>query len=180
MRYILDDLGYIEAVSCTYIECSNKSCTEYIGAIPEGYETLDDWVLNANIRAYKIVDNNLVYDANRAAALEEEWAEIPDGDFSDKVTFEETYSNIHFYKKNGIVCIVYQGEAKTHSANAKLFTIPEGYRPPAKLYFPFVKNNNAYGVIYAKDETGEFFVNQISSTSANGRVYFTVSYNCEE
>lgn len=73
MRYILDDLGYIEAVSCTYIECNNKGCTEYTGTIPEGYESYAQWAEEANIRAYKIVDNNLVYDANRAAALEEEW-----------------------------------------------------------------------------------------------------------
>jgi hypothetical protein len=73
MFYILDELSYIEEVSTHYIERDNKTCTEYTGAIPEGYETLDDWVLNANIRAYKIVSNNLIYDADRAAALENEW-----------------------------------------------------------------------------------------------------------
>jgi len=62
MRYILDNNGYIEAVSCTEISCSNKSCTAYTGAIPEGYDSLEDWAQNANIRAYKIVDGNLTYD----------------------------------------------------------------------------------------------------------------------
>jgi hypothetical protein len=51
-----------------------KSCNEYTGAIPEGYESLDDWVLNANIRAYKIANKNLVFDATRDAELEAEWA----------------------------------------------------------------------------------------------------------
>lgn len=80
MFYILDDLGFIEEVSTHYIERENKTCTEYKGTIPTGYETLDDWVLNANIRAYKIVDGNLTYDANRAAELEAEWnvEEVPE------------------------------------------------------------------------------------------------------
>lgn len=73
MRYILDDNGYIEAVSYNQFECNDKSCTEYTGTIPEGYESLDDWVLNANIRAYKIVSNNLTYDATRNAELQAEW-----------------------------------------------------------------------------------------------------------
>jgi hypothetical protein len=75
MKYILDDLGFIEAVSYHPIECDNKTWLEYTGAIPEGYESLDDWILNANIRAYKIVENNLTYDAARDAALEAEWEE---------------------------------------------------------------------------------------------------------
>jgi hypothetical protein len=74
MYYILDDLGYIEEVSSHYIERDNKTCFEYTGAIPEGYETLDDWVLNANIRAYKLDGKgNLIFDADRDAALQAEW-----------------------------------------------------------------------------------------------------------
>lgn len=71
MYYILDEDGYIEAVSSHFIECFNKTCTEYKGTIPEGYETLDDWILNANIRAYKLDDDeNLIFDEARAAFLE--------------------------------------------------------------------------------------------------------------
>lgn len=73
MFYILDDLGYIEDTSSHYIERDEKTCTEYTGTIPEGYDSLDDWILNANIRAYKIVNNNLTYDADRDAELQEEW-----------------------------------------------------------------------------------------------------------
>ena len=73
MRYILDDLGYIEVVSSYLMACNNKSCTEYTGTIPEGYETLEEWAINSNIRAYKIVDGNLTYDADRDSELQEEW-----------------------------------------------------------------------------------------------------------
>lgn len=79
MFYILDDLGYIEEVSTHYIERDSKTCTEYTGAIPEGYETLDNWVLNANIRAYKLdADGNLIFDEIRDAELQKEYnAKIP-------------------------------------------------------------------------------------------------------
>lgn len=74
MRYILDDLGYIETVSSHLVECNNKGCTAYTGAIPEGYETLEEWACNANIRAYKLdADGNLIFDADRDAALQEEF-----------------------------------------------------------------------------------------------------------
>lgn len=73
MRYILDDLGYIEEVTFGgLIQCNNKSCTEYTGKVPEGYESLEEWDLEANIRAYKIVDGNLVYDDKRDAKLQEQ------------------------------------------------------------------------------------------------------------
>ena len=71
MRYILDDLGYIETVTFGGpVTCNNKSCTEYAGETPEGYDSLEEWDENANIRAYKIVDGNLVYDANRDAEIQ--------------------------------------------------------------------------------------------------------------
>lgn len=76
MRYILDDNGYIYSVSCNPIECDSKGCTEYTGATPEGYDSIELWATTANIRAYKIVDGNLVYDEARAAALEAEWSSI--------------------------------------------------------------------------------------------------------
>lgn len=75
MRYILDDSGYIDSVSCTPFNCKDKSCTEYTGAIPSGYETLAEWAQNANIRAYKLVGGNLTFDAAKDAELQAEWEE---------------------------------------------------------------------------------------------------------
>jgi hypothetical protein len=74
MRYILNDEGYIETVSFNYqVECNNKSCTDYTGSVPTGYETLAEWSENANINAYKIVDGNLTYDSNKDAELQALW-----------------------------------------------------------------------------------------------------------
>lgn len=72
MRYILDDNGYIDSVSCTPFECKNKGCQEYTGTVPTGYNSLVEWVTTANIRTYKIVEGNLVYDEAREAELENE------------------------------------------------------------------------------------------------------------
>ena len=70
MRYDLDTNGYITNV---YFGCSSGTCTSYGGQVPEGYEDLEDWYeSNCNIlNAWKIVNNNLVYDVARANALQE-------------------------------------------------------------------------------------------------------------
>lgn len=74
MRYILDNTGYVEEVVFgAVVICNNKSCTEYIGSIPEGYTSLEEWADTANIRAYKIVSGNLVYDSTRDAELQALW-----------------------------------------------------------------------------------------------------------
>lgn len=66
MHYILDNEGFIEEVSFGgIIECKNNTCSEYTGKVPTGYSSLEDWHLEANIRAYKIVDGDLVFDANK-------------------------------------------------------------------------------------------------------------------
>lgn len=67
MRYEIDNKNYIVNV---YFGCYGTECIEYTGDIPENYETLTLWAENENINAWKIVDGNLVFDANKAAELE--------------------------------------------------------------------------------------------------------------
>jgi hypothetical protein len=71
MRYEIDENNYITAV---YFNCNSGSCNEYTGNIPDGYTSLEEWASNAHIQAYKIVDNNLVYDSVRDAELQKQWA----------------------------------------------------------------------------------------------------------
>ena len=73
MRYILDDNGYIESVSCTPIVCNNKGCTEYTGNVPEGYSSIEEWATTANVRAYKVVNGQLVYDSAKDTELSEKY-----------------------------------------------------------------------------------------------------------
>ena len=75
MRYILDSNGYIEEIIFGgTIVCNNNSCTEYIGDIPSGYNSLEEWANNANIRAYYISNNELVYDRTKDEELQVQWA----------------------------------------------------------------------------------------------------------
>ena len=77
MNYILVN-GYVDEISFGgIIQCKSQSCVEYVGAVPEGYSSLIDWASKANIRAYKIIGNNLVYDAAKDAALQAEWKNAP-------------------------------------------------------------------------------------------------------
>ena len=86
MRYILDDNGYVESVSCNHIECDFKGCTEYKGLIPLGYYSLEEWATKGNIRAYKIVDGTFTYDPDRAAAIE---SEMRKGFYPSKYSLDE-------------------------------------------------------------------------------------------
>ena len=97
-------------------------------------------------------------------------------EFTSKVTFNESVANnTHFYRQGNVCHICFQGEGKTHSANATLCTIPNGYRPSKAVYAPFIKNNNAYGSINISTG-GVMAVNMISSTSASGRIYANFTY----
>lgn len=89
MRYILDSEGYVEAVTFSgFITCNNNSCTEYTGSIPSGYTSLEEWNDNANIRAYKIENGNLVYDSNKDAELQALWKEQEANNQSEGISIE--------------------------------------------------------------------------------------------
>jgi hypothetical protein len=91
-----------------------KSCNEYKGTIPSGYDTLEEWATTANIRAYKIISGNLVYDEARNTELENEWEKCKNGyvvlyenesgtieSIDDLTEDVEKYSYIEiFYSKN--------------------------------------------------------------------------------
>lgn len=75
MKYILKD-GYIDEITFgATIECKNQTCTEYTGTIPNNYSSLEEWVIGeeGKLNAWKIVDGNLVYDANKYKELQSLW-----------------------------------------------------------------------------------------------------------
>lgn len=98
-------------------------------------------------------------------------------DFTSSVTFVGTVGGgTHFYKEGNIVYLNYQGATGTHASDDQLFTLPSGYRPIASLSTPFIINNSAYGVVNINAGTGIGKVDFISSTTANGRIYFSIAY----
>lgn len=170
MFYILDNLGYIEEVSTHYIERDNKTCTEYTGAIPEGYETLADWVLNANIRAYKITNGNLVYDANRDAALQAEYnARLLPNEFilyestngsNGNITLNDSVTNYKYieilYRNNDSVF----NSVKIETPNGKVVSLSA--------------LTVTGGVIYAKTKAVAINNNTISTKWTNGHVEYRI------
>lgn len=95
MRYILDVDGYIENVAfgSQIVNSSGVACTEYTGAMPDGFDSLDKWAHDAYIRAYKIVDGNLVLDSARLAYLKAK--EKSEDEENRHVTAKELYDLIN-------------------------------------------------------------------------------------
>lgn len=89
MRYKIDKNNYIDEV---YFNCHSGSCTEYTGTIPDGYDSLEEWAENANIRAYKIVEGNLVLDVSKDEELTKQYEQ--DAIDNSYVTHKELYGLI--------------------------------------------------------------------------------------
>lgn len=66
MRYIANATGYLLEVSFgAAIKCNGKSCTEYTGDVPAGYDSLIEWfdAEAQSLHRWKIVGGNLTLDA---------------------------------------------------------------------------------------------------------------------
>lgn len=67
MRYIANDNGYLLEVSFgAMIECNGRGCTEYIGVVPAGYDSLADWFTQEGdqLHRWHIVEDDLILDVN--------------------------------------------------------------------------------------------------------------------
>ena len=65
MRYIVDASGFVKNISFGgLISCGGVNCAEYEGAIPEGYDSLEEWFLAEceYLYRWKIIDGNLTLD----------------------------------------------------------------------------------------------------------------------
>lgn len=65
MRYIVDASGFVKNISFGgLISCGGVNCAEYEGAIPEGYDSLEEWFLAEceYLYRWKIVGGNLTPD----------------------------------------------------------------------------------------------------------------------
>lgn len=70
MRYIADSDGYVKEVSFgADIVCDGQECTEYTGAVPTGYASLEAWFMEELERLYrwKIVGGELTLDSTAVA-----------------------------------------------------------------------------------------------------------------
>ncbi len=99
-------------------------------------------------------------------------------DITSEITFNETITtNTVVIKKDKMIYINYQGEAKTHNANVVLMVVPDEYKPVQdQVFAPFVVNAATYGVVALNKSTGNLLVSFIGSTTASGRIYFNLCY----
>ena len=70
MRYIVDASGFVKNISFGgLISCGGVNCAEYEGAIPEGYDSLEEWFLAEceHLYRWKIVGGNLTRDDEAVA-----------------------------------------------------------------------------------------------------------------
>lgn len=136
MRYIADTDGYVKQVSFgADIFCDNDTCTEYTGAVPSGYTSLEAWFCSEVEKLYrwKIVDGNLTLDSTAVAPFEGNdsgWiTPTLTSQFEAYVT-EQTPK----YRKVGntveVVGVVKATATITSNVTRHtIFTLPEGYRP---------------------------------------------------
>lgn len=158
MRYILSDTGFIEAVSFNNaMTCNNKSCTEYTGTVPTGYESLAIWSETANINAYKIVNGNLTYDSEEDARLQSLWASQQTGGLNDaeilnanSTSTTDTYSCNYINKFDGVV--LYENSSGSNGT----ITLNET-----------VSNYNSIEIFYADNNSKDF--NSVKVYSPNGK-----------
>lgn len=169
MFYILDSSGYIEEVSTHYIERENKTCAEYTGAVPSGYDTLDDWVLNANVRAYKISSGNLVYDADRDAALTAQWAQT---DGYGAVLGKASKNLLDPFNKYAATSASYDYSNNTYKLTSSGAIYLMCRVVVGNTYTLSYKNNNGFASIRANDYNNGSWIEYGRSTTTNGAITF--------
>lgn len=178
MRYELDENNYILNV---YFGCHSGMCTEYTGEIPDGYETLAIWAENANIRAYKLVDGNLILDAVKNEKLEAIYA---------KQTEENSYASKKYVNdKIQYSTAVVTDELATETSgndlvilyNAGNYEIPEVKirSNTANVVEVVSSNKNILGVngIVTTINGVEFAINTDGTITLNGEATDYIEYN---
>lgn len=73
MRYIANSDGYLQQVSFgADISCNGQDCTEYTGAVPDGYDSLEAWYLKEweHLYRWKIVSGELTLDGDTTSTKE--------------------------------------------------------------------------------------------------------------
>ena len=144
------------------------------------YAAGDYVVVNGVLRKVKsaIAKGNAISDSNSTATtVTGELATLAPASFKNRVVFasNESAANAYFVVYGKMVFIFYQGSIKSHNVDDVLFTIPNEYAPNGSVFAAFVKNSNVFGNVGIMNN-GVCQVNQISSTTTAGRIYFQMCY----
>lgn len=157
-----------------------SAAVESSATASQAYAAGDYVVVNGVLRKVKSAiarGNTIGYSNSTATTVTGELANLAPASFKDKVTFTsgESPANSYFVAYGKMVFIFYQGTIKSHNVDDVLFTIPREYAPNGQVFAAFVKNSNVYGNVGISGN-GNCVVNQISSTTIVGRIYFQMCY----
>lgn len=157
-----------------------SAAVESSATASQAYAVGDYVVVNGVLRKVKsaIARGNTIGDSNSTATtVTGELANLAPTSFKNRVVFSsgESPANSYFVVYGKMVFIFYQGTIKSHNVDDKLFTIPKEYAPSGQVFAAFVKNSNVYGNVGISNN-GACVVNQISSTTIAGRIYFQICY----
>lgn len=132
MRYKLDSEGYFCAV---FFGCQGMDCAEYNGTIPDGFMS--------NIKAYKLVDGVITYDAERAAYCESKCV--------------EERNDYHLTTKKEVLELITNGRSFVKKFTKEDFTkIPDTQR----YYISITKNEHGL----TKPYVDKVLINRISDS----------------
>lgn len=181
----LDDLGDVSITSAAAGDVLKYDGNDWVNT-PLGIDDLSDVTITSATAGDAIVYDGADWENTALATVAtsgsyNDLLDLPTPEaavnFTLSVNFVGTVGGgTKFYKKNDVVYLNYQGATGTHSTNDTLFTLPAEYRPIGNLNCPFILNNTAYGSISINVTTGVCSINFISSTTANGRIYFNLAY----
>lgn len=165
MAFTIDDFNKVWASTSPltpyeFSESNYKEGWNFIGSNPPARQ-MWDFLQKQN-------DEKMQYLYNNTDVLD---------DFTDDVTFTETYVRAEFLRVGRLVTIMYQGENKTHANGDTVFTIPAEYLPhnikTLTRYF-VVGSFNQTASTFCITSAGAFTCQSASSSSA--RVYVQFSY----
>ena len=173
MRYITDAEGYIKEISFgAMIECDGVICVEYVGSIPLGYETIEDWYMAEmdTLYRWKIPDGNLTLDES-ATAPEKEWVNPP-------MFPGVAYRTAERYKGKPVYRYLWEIGTKTFTGNATYgVPLPSGidgekvidYRVRAfKSGYSTIVGANPHVDIYIENDYQEFWIVPTDYTRISG------------
>lgn len=113
MRYIANSDGYLRQVSFgADIVCNDQECTQYTGAVPADYSSLEDWYRLEGEKLYrwKIVSGQLMLDSDAKAPRDTAYPPFFIQTGTDTISFGSSYqeSTVRFptaFKSTPIVIV---------------------------------------------------------------------------
>lgn len=95
-------------------------------------------------------------------------------DFTNKVTYSENFYNKTFYRYGNVIAFHIQGDSIARPESTVLFTLPDGYRPHAFLYFVGIVGGEVETIVQLKPD-GRCII-YLASSYPKARLYLNGTF----